>query len=104
MKRSPLLRKTALKRKKPLARISKKRKREAVVYGVKRKAFLRNHRYCQACPKFSLPMLKANQVHHTKGRTGLNYLDVSTWLAVCGPCHELIHQSPNTARELGLLA
>lgn len=105
MIRTPLKRKTALRRKTQLARMSKKRRRESAIYGKKRKAFLLTRPFCQACQEIgSGTQLRATQVHHRFGRTGANYLDERTWLAVCSPCHEAIHQSPNEARRLGLLA
>jgi hypothetical protein len=42
-------------------------------------------------------------VHHSKGRTGKNYLDETTWVAASRDEHEWAHRHPSQARELGLL-
>jgi hypothetical protein len=112
MKRSPLKRKTPLRRsQKPLARkplkqksslkkMSEKREKEIKEYGVLRKIFLSQNPSCQveSCDH------TATDVHHVKGR-GKYYLDVSTFMAVCRPCHDKIHfESPKWAREKGYLA
>jgi len=47
--------------------------------------FLEDHPVCFLCGK------QATQVHHTKGRIGKNFLDVSTWAALCFECHYALH-------------
>lgn len=93
MKRSPIKRKT------PLRRVSKKRKKEARVYAVRRKAFLASHPFCwfDFCPNAS------RDVHHKKGRLGGNYLNEDTWMAVCRKHHNWIHAHPDIARQMTLL-
>jgi hypothetical protein len=101
--------------KKPMKRsrlkpVSDKRKKEAAIYAKKRSEFLALHRHCECCPtrnayEYGFNGLKnrfwmAQDVHHTKGRTGKNFLDEETWLAVCRTCHDWIHANPNTARAL----
>ena len=82
----------------PIQPRSKKRKFLDTAYSKLRKDFLSNNSMCQA----SLPGCQNNacDVHHKKGR-GKWYLVVSTWLAVCRPCHEWIEHNPIEATELG---
>jgi hypothetical protein len=42
-------------------------------------------------------------IHHSKGRTGKNYLDESTWIAVCRPCHQWIEENRREAERMGLI-
>jgi len=92
-----------LKRKTPIRRVSKRRAKEARIYLTLRKGFL-FQMSCQACAVF-YPDLKPNdatEVHHVK-RRGKHYLDESSWLAICRPCHLRIETHPSEARKLGLL-
>lgn len=107
MKRSPLKRKKPLARsRKPMKRVklktmSSKRRTELQIYMDRRADFLTARPRCEGtrrrCPN------AATQVHHKAGRTGGNYLRVATWMAICDKCHRWIHAHPNKARELGLL-
>jgi hypothetical protein len=78
-------------------RSSKQQKKEAA-YLILRKSFLRDHSMCQAhlsgCGTYS------SEVHHKKGR-GEFFLDSTTWLAVCRPCHQYIETHPIEAKEMG---
>ena len=96
MKRSPLLRKT------PMKRVSSRRSREAKAYRQKRKLFLAAHPDCMVCWIYNLVAYRATDIHHL-GQRGKNYLDETTWLAVCRSCHERIHRNPAAARILGIL-
>ena len=42
--------------------------------------------------------------HHIRGRLGRLLILIEFWLPVCRKCHNWIHQNPNAARELGMLA
>ena len=42
-------------------------------------------------------------VHHVAGRSGSNYLDTATWLAVSRGAHRRIHENPSWARKMGFL-
>jgi hypothetical protein len=117
-----LKRYTPLKRT-PLRRISKKRAKESRIYTQKRKVFLKAHPWCQValqeagnpfvvwsdpCPEGhflhgNVKIGRSTEIHHKAGRTGTNYLDESTWLAVCRQSHERIHNNPSWARERGYL-
>lgn len=93
-------RRTPLKRTGRPKPMSDKRRLQADIYRTRRLQFLAEHPTCQACTVESIP---STEVHHKKGRTGKNYLDTSTWIAVCRGCHEWIHSHPSQARLLGLL-
>lgn len=46
----------------------------------------------------------ATDVHHQRGKVGRLLCDTRFFLPVCRGCHDWIHQHPNRARELGLIA
>lgn len=87
---------------KPIPKMSSKRRLESRIYSKKRKAFLAENRVCHVCQKNG-ELRNSEDVHHTKGRLGGGYLDESTWLAVCRPCHMWIHEFPSAARARGLI-
>ena len=78
--------------------VSDRRREEAKVYAAKRKAFLAARPKCQVCWK-----AKSKDVHHRAGRHSGNYLNESTWLAVCRHDHDWIHAHPKEARANGWL-
>lgn len=43
----------------------------------------------------------ATDIHHKAGRTGSNYLNTDTWMAVSRKGHEYIHENMNRARAWG---
>ena len=88
-------------KRKPIAKMSAKRKVESRIYSKKRRAFLEMHPYCET--RVTCAGNPAIDVHHVYGRTGKNYLDDTTWLSSCRPCHNWIHNNPGKARERGLL-
>lgn len=109
-----LLRRSPLRRTGRLRPMSKKRQRQAKTYSLLRAAYLQAHPRCQALglillAGFQVPVRKgdtiptATEIHHTAGRTGGNYLNTDTWLAVCRVAHDWIHANPREARSLGLL-
>ena len=69
-------------------------------YSRERKKFLEANRVCQAKVPDICGLL-SNQVHHKRGRVGSDYLDKSTWLAVCGRCHDYIESHRLEAIERG---
>lgn len=95
-----MARKAGLKRT-PLRKVSSARAIANRVYSDKRRVFMLENPSCQAglegCEG------RATECHHTNGREGKNFLDVSTWKSLCSNCHRFVHQFPNMARELGLL-
>lgn len=114
------LRRTSLLRRTPLARVSKKRAKALREYAKKRKAFLAAHPFCQVrIAVFGLTenfviwaegkmpnwaggwMPRATEVHHKAGRSGKNFLDESTWMAVSREGHRWLHNNPREARARG---
>ncbi len=127
-----LSRKTPLKRTGSLNRsrlspMSAKRRKESAIYAKKRKAFLAAHPWCQwfldkhfrdekdvlhgliclwggaGWEMREIPVPRSCDIHHKAGRTGANYLDESTWMAVSREAHEWIHSHPKEARAKGWL-
>jgi hypothetical protein len=91
--------KLPVKTAKRIAPVSKKMQGQMDQYTKKRTAFLALHSLCQA--RLAGCTQTATDVHHKKGR-GEHYLTVSTWLAVCRPCHNWITEHSKEAIELGL--
>jgi hypothetical protein len=81
---------------KPIKRISDKRKAKNALYKVAREIFLQKNRVCQVCNN-----RKSTEIHHTySGKDRDKYfLDESTWLAVDRICHNYIHDNPQWARK-----
>lgn len=84
---------------KSISPVSKKRQGEMDEYSKKRLAFLALHNNCQA--KLVGCTGKATDIHHSKGRLGDNYLNISTWFALCRACHSYLETNPEEAKELG---
>lgn len=87
---------------KSISPVSKKRQVEMDEYSKKRVAFLALHNNCQA--KLVGCTGKATDIHHSKGRVGDNYLNISTWFALCRACHSYLETNPEEAKELGFSA
>jgi hypothetical protein len=104
MKRTPLKRKTPLRRGKAklkrtkLRQVSKRQRAKLDLYTAQRRVFLAAHPKCQVCGE-----RPATDVHHMAGR-GIRLNDESTFLATCRACHDWIHAHPAEARERGFLA
>ena len=86
------------KPRKPIARVSVKRKSQLNLYYKARKRFLAEHIWCAVFPE-----LFAREVHHKAGRRGSALLDESNWLPVSRRGHRLIHECPVAARAQGWL-
>ena len=103
MKRTPLKRKTPLKRTGSLAPVSKKRAKT----NRQRRAFvkeeLENRRFCEAkiagcCMRYS------TEIHEPIPRSlGGSILDRANSVAICRPCHRWVHDNVGEAQKLGLL-
>jgi hypothetical protein len=85
----------------PLRKVSARRQKEQKVYTDRRNTFMAENPTCMARLEGCEAM--ATECHHSRGRAGKNYTDTSTFKALCGNCHHLVHAFPNKARELGLL-
>jgi len=80
---------------------SKKLSAQDKIYSKLRKEFLELPENC-GC-RAVLPgctLTKGLTVHHKKGR-GIYYLDTSTWVTLCLPCHQYIETHPDLAKMLG---
>ena len=112
------MKRTPLKRKTPLRKTSKRRQQEYKEYMRKREKFLAMHPICQVWmlqngldDRCALRVADAEyvnaprstEIHHKNGRNSKNYLDESTWMAVCHEAHVRIHAHPSWAREMGYL-
>lgn len=92
MNRQPLNRRTQLRR------VSPKRARENREYAKERDAWL-NGRACQHCVGTYVV-----ELHHYRGRIGRLLRDQRFWIALCTECHTHVHNRPEWARRVGLLA
>lgn len=60
---------------------------------------------CEGCwPIFNRKQAPATELHHRRGRAGRLLLESRWFCALCDECHRYVHDHPNGARELGLLA
>jgi hypothetical protein len=78
--------------------VSKKQRRQLMIYAHLRREYLKTHKRCSVYPH-----LRATEVHHVRGRTGGLLLDPRYWLAVSSAGHRLIHSNPDMARNRGWL-
>ena len=125
------MKRTPLKRKTPMKRVSKRRQSEYKEYMRKRDAFLIKNPICQLWLTenewessgngiyfhekwghltysdvqvvFGAP--RSTEIHHKfcGSNRSAHYLDTNTWLAVCRENHDKIHKNPKWARENGFL-
>lgn len=77
--------------------ISARLKKRSIEYSRVRREYLeeKNGR-CEVCDR------EATDIHHKSGR-GRNTCEKLTFLAVCRPCHQRIHDNPAWAKEQGYL-
>lgn len=125
MKRTPLKRKTPMKRsQKPLKRTplkkqsqSKSSKEKRASYSKAKKEYMEFDRLngfkhcCEKCKKNV--GIENLDLHHKAGRTGSsinqygemerNLTNKATFMAVCRTCHNWIHENPKESREMGWL-
>lgn len=102
-KRNSLLQKAKEKnvvpRKMP-KKVSEKRKEENIEYKILRDEFLVQNPMCmihanEYCTTF------ATTVHHSAGRVGVLFLDVTKWKGACMSCHQYAHDHPLEAMQKG---
>ncbi len=122
MKRTPLRRKTPMKRsQKPMKRTPLKRQSSSKSAKEKRKSYAsakkeymegrKNKHHCERCE--GLIGIERLDLHHKAGRSGSsenelgemerNLTNKATFMAVCRNCHDYIHKFPKEAREKGWL-
>lgn len=83
------------------------------IYNAIKKLYLERHPFCETCwlinrgtpgVKFGDCCNLSSETHHRRGKLGWLLIDTRHWLPVCNPCHRWIHDHPEEARKLGLLA
>lgn len=82
------------KKRRFIRKVSVTMSRRRVIYLALRKSFMRDHPLCEV----GKCTASAVDVHHKKGR-GKHLNEVSTWMAVCRGCHNLIHNHPAWAGQ-----
>lgn len=83
--------------KKPINKVSDKRKVENLKYLAQRIVFL-GKKENQICPITKTP---TTDVHHKKGRRGSLYLDETYWVALSREGHKFVEEHPEWAKENG---
>lgn len=94
-RREKVLEAKEVKKKKGIAKRSKKMTDQMKIYNRERIEFLKLNPLCVVTGK------KATQVHHAKGRVGKLLLDKRYWKAVSDEGHRKIELNPNWAKENG---
>lgn len=88
------------KPRKPIAQVSKPQAKRLRTYSALRKHFLEQHPNCQA--KLDGCTGQATDIHHSKGRIGIDLLNIGTFIALCRNCHNYLETHPAIAKEMGL--
>jgi 5-methylcytosine-specific restriction endonuclease McrA len=78
-----------------MRKVSKKRAKQLRHYSTVRREYLRQNPTCALCG------VEATEVHHKRGRVGVDLINKDYFLAVCRECHQLIELNPTWARKLG---
>lgn len=81
--------KKSQKKFKTLRNVSKKKRKELLLYSFTKKMFLKNRH--------------GMDIHHTRGRISSLLLDVRFWLALDRQKHNWIGENPKAARQSGLI-
>lgn len=100
----------SIKRRKPIARRSKKTEAKYVERRKLVEKVLREKPFCEACPVFAkhdgkstFVQKRSTDLHELVRRSqGGSILDESNIIAVCRPCHSRIGNHPQLAFDLGL--
>lgn len=82
----------------PLRPRSSKQSKKDALYTILRTAYLKDHGMCEA--HLAGCNTHATDIHHKAGR-GVNYLDSTTYMAVCRTCHQWIETHPVEAKQKG---
>ncbi len=83
---------------KEIKKVSTRQQKLNVAYKVLRGQFMKAHPKCEA--NLQGCKIKSTECHHVRGR-GQYYLDDTTYLALCGPCHKWINEHNEAASEMG---
>lgn len=89
------MKRSHLKSRTPMKKVSDKRKREGKIYSQLRKKHLEANPYCKVCG------IPATDLHHAK-RRGKHYLDEKSYVSLCRLHHQRAHDNPTWAKEMGL--
>lgn len=86
--------------KKPIRKVSSKRKIENKIYSRTRKEFLSKpeNKYCEVFKN-----RLSTEVHHAKGRIGDLFLNTEFWISVSSEGHKYIHENDSWSRKRGFL-
>lgn len=96
-RKTPLKAKTGFKKRGgKLKAFSDRKREENEKYKVARNLYFRIQPDCEVCG------CPATDIHH-KAKRGKNLYNMATFMAVCRPCHNKIHDNPAWAREKGYL-
>lgn len=79
-----------------LRKLSGIRRKQVNAYIKLRKQYLLTHVYCEVCKE-----VRADQIHHKKGRQGDRLTDERFFLAVCQACHSKIEINRKWAMQEG---
>jgi O6-methylguanine-DNA--protein-cysteine methyltransferase len=86
-----------VKKPRRIKKVSDKRKVENEVYTEVRKEYLSKNPMCECCQGL------ATEIHHKAGRVGTFLTDSFTFMAICAPCHRLLHDDHSYALETGYI-
>jgi len=82
---------------KPIKKVSSKRKTEIGIYTKVRAEYLNKHKLCERCGN------SATEIHHKNGRENDKLNDNINFMATCRSCHTWIHLNPEEARQNNFL-
>jgi hypothetical protein len=100
------VRRTGLKRRKPIRRATPKRASERAKYSRRCVIFKREHPWCMACITLwpEPPVIRWTvDVHHKMGCEGNLLLDERYWMPICRAHHDYFEDHGREARELGFV-
>ena len=86
-----------IKRRTAIRKVSLARKVQNSKYAMLKDIFLARNKTCKKCGRL------ADDVHHTRGRSGKLLCATQFWIAMCRLCHMWVHEHPEEARRVGLL-
>lgn len=94
-----------------MRKISDRQRKRLAEYAKVKKEYLTTRKsFCEVCADpvitdgvSKMILIKADTIHHRRGRAGNLLLDTRFFLSVCNNCHDRIHNNPAWAREHGYL-
>lgn len=88
---------TLTKKRTGIRRVSIARAVQNSKYAMLKDIFLSRNKTCKKCGGL------ADDVHHSRGRSGKLLCATQFWIAMCRLCHTWVHDHPEEARKVGLL-